>query len=133
MAGSSPAMRESIGRTGFGRLYLFCPGVQPDSPPVNRRIPVGGAFPVNVCRVIRRGLEEGQGRLAKRPDHLADFEADDAGGVLSNLLADEDELDRRALWRIGSWGAGATAAVILAVMANQSSLGLKQEQVAAAD
>jgi hypothetical protein len=71
--------------------------------------------------------------LAKKPDHLADFEADDTGGVLSNLLADEDEFDRRALWRLGSWGAGATAAVILAVMANQSSLGLKREQVAAAD
>jgi hypothetical protein len=83
--------------------------------------------------VIRQGLEEGQGRLAKKPDHLADFEADDTGGVLSNLLADEDELDRRALWRIGSWGVGATAAVILAVMANQSSFGLKREQVAAAD
>jgi hypothetical protein len=71
--------------------------------------------------------------LAKKPDHLADFEADDTGGVLSNLLAEEDELDRRALWRIGSWGVGATAAVILAVMANQSSLGLKRDQVAAAD
>jgi hypothetical protein len=94
---------------------------------------VGGAFPVNVYPVIRQGLEEGQGRLAKKPDHLADFEADDTGGVLSNLLAEEDELDRRALWRIGSWGVGATAAVILAVMANQSSLGLKREQVAAAD
>ena len=71
--------------------------------------------------------------MAKKPDHLADFEADDTGGVLSNLLAEEDEFDRRALWRIGSWGVGATAAVILAVMANQSFLGLKREQVAAAD
>ena len=71
--------------------------------------------------------------MAKKSDHLADFEADDSGGVLSNLLADEDELDRRALWRLGSWGVGATAAVILAVMANQSSLGVKREQVAAAD
>ena len=53
--------------------------------------------------------------------------------MLSSLLAEEDELDRRALWRIGSWGVGATGAVILAVMANQSSLGLKREQVAAAD
>jgi len=55
--------------------------------------------------------------LAKKPNHLADFEADDTGGVLSKLLAEEDEFDRRALWRIGSWGVGATAAVILAVMA----------------
>jgi hypothetical protein len=71
--------------------------------------------------------------LARKPDHLADFEADDAGGVLSGLLAEENELDRRTLWRIGSWGAGATGAVILAVMANQSSLGVKREQLAAVD
>ena len=71
--------------------------------------------------------------MARKPDHLPNFEADDTGGVLSNLLADEDELDRRALWRLGSWGVGATAAVILAVMASQSSFGLKREQVAAAD
>ena len=48
---------------------------------------------------------------------------DDAGGVLSGLLAEEDDLDGRALWRIGSWGVGAVAAVIVAVMANQTSLG----------
>lgn len=71
--------------------------------------------------------------MAKKPDHLADFEADDTAGVLGKLLADEDSLDRRTLWRIGSWGAGATAAVVVAVMANQSSLGFKREQVAAAD
>jgi len=71
--------------------------------------------------------------LARKPDHLADFEADDTGGVLSNLLADEDELDRRALWRLGSWGVAATVAVVLAVMASQSSFDLKREQVAAAD
>jgi hypothetical protein len=111
----------------------FPPEIKPIRRPEKVRIQVGGAFPVNVCRVIRQGLEEGQGRLAKKPDHLADFEADDTGGVLSNLLADEDEFDRRALWRLGSWGVGATAAVILAVMANQSFLGSKREQVAAAD
>lgn len=71
--------------------------------------------------------------MAKKPDHLADFEADDNAGVLGKLLAEEDEFDRRTLWRIGSWGAGATAAVVVAVMANQSSLGLKRDQVAAAD
>ena len=72
--------------------------------------------------------------MAKNSDHRADgFDADDSGGVLGGLLAEEDEFDRRALWRIGSWGVGATGAVILAVMANQSSLGLKRDQVAAAD
>jgi hypothetical protein len=71
--------------------------------------------------------------LARKPDHRAGFEADDTGGVLSNLLADEDPFDRRALWRLGSWGVGATGAVILAVLASQSSLEWKREQVAASD
>jgi hypothetical protein len=71
--------------------------------------------------------------LARKPDHRAGFEADDTGGGLSNLLADEDAFDRRALWRLGSWGVGATGAVVVAVMASQSSLGWKREQVAAAD
>jgi hypothetical protein len=71
--------------------------------------------------------------LAKKKDHLADLEADDAGGVLSGLLAEENELDRRTLWRIASWGLGATCAVVLAIMANQSSSGVRRDQVAAAD
>ncbi|WFU13534.1 hypothetical protein [Bradyrhizobium sp. CB3481] len=71
--------------------------------------------------------------MAKKSDHLGDLGADDAGGVLGGLLAEENELDRRTLWRVASWGVGATAAVILAVMANQSSLGIRREQVAAAD
>ena len=80
------------------------------------------------------GLREGQGRLAKNSDHLGDsFDTDNTGGLLSGLLAEEDDLDRRALWRIGSWGVGAVAAVVVAVMANQSSLGLKREQMAAAE
>jgi hypothetical protein len=72
--------------------------------------------------------------LAKNTDHLAGgLETDNTGGALSRLLAEEDDLDRRALWRIGSWGVGAVAAVILAVMANQTQLGWKRDQVAAAD
>ena len=72
--------------------------------------------------------------MARDSDHrAADFETDNTGGLLSGLLAEEDDLDRRALWRIGSWGVGAVAAVVVAVMANQSSLGLKREQMAAAE
>ena len=72
--------------------------------------------------------------MAKNTDHLAGgLETDNTGGVLSGLLAEEDDLDRRALWRIGSWGVGAVAAVILAVMANQTQLGWKRDQVAAID
>jgi type II secretory pathway pseudopilin PulG len=72
--------------------------------------------------------------LAKKSDHLADgLETDNTGGVLSGLLAEEDELDRRALWRLGSWGVGAVAAVVVAVMANQTQSGWKRDQMAAAD
>lgn len=72
--------------------------------------------------------------MARDSDHrAADFETDNTGGLLSGLLAEEDDLDRRALWRIGSWGVGAVAAVVVAVMANQSWLGLKREQMAAAE
>jgi chemotaxis protein histidine kinase CheA len=70
--------------------------------------------------------------LAKNTDHLG-LETDNTGGVLSGLLAEEDDLDRRALWRLGSWGVGAVAAVVVAVLANQSSLGWQRDQLAAAD
>ena len=72
--------------------------------------------------------------MAKDSDHLAGgFEPDDTGGPLSGFLAEEDDFDRRALWRIGSWGVGAVAAVIIAVMANQTSLGWRHDQIAASD
>jgi hypothetical protein len=80
------------------------------------------------------GLKEGQRRLAKHPDHPAGgFEAEDTGGLLSGLLAEEEDLDHHALWRIASWGVGATGAVVLAVMANQSSFGIKRDQGVTAD
>jgi len=72
--------------------------------------------------------------LAKKTDHLAGgLETDNTGGVLSGLLAEEEDLDRYALWRLGSWGVGAVAAVIVAVMANQTQLGWKRDQMASAD
>jgi hypothetical protein len=72
--------------------------------------------------------------LAKDDDNLAGaFETENSAGLLSGFLAEEDEFDRRALWRLGSWGVGAVAAVVVAVMANQSQLSLRREQIAAAD
>src|SRR6266852_4766477 len=72
--------------------------------------------------------------MAKNSDHLAGgFETENTGGLLSGFLAEEDEFDRRALWRLGSWGAASVGAVIVAVLANQSSIGWRREQVAAAD
>jgi len=69
--------------------------------------------------------------MAKNPDRLAArFEAENTGGLLSGFLAEEDVFDRRALWRLGSWGAASVGAVVLAVYANQSSIALHHERVA---
>jgi hypothetical protein len=72
--------------------------------------------------------------LAKDSDNLAgSFATENDGGALSGLLAEEDALDRRMLWRLGSWGVGAVGAVTLAVFANQSQISWRHDQVAAAD
>jgi hypothetical protein len=49
------------------------------------------------------------------------------------LLAEEDELDRRSLWRLGTWAAVSVGAVVVALIANQSSIGMRHEQTASAD
>ncbi len=72
--------------------------------------------------------------MAKNPDHLAgSFETENTGGLLTGFLAEEDVFDRRSLWRLGSWGAGSVGAVVVAVLANQSAIGWRHDQVAAAD
>ena len=72
--------------------------------------------------------------MAKNTHHLGGgFETENTGGVLSGFLAEEEEFDRRALWRLGSWGVASVGAVVLAVLANQSSIGWRRDQVAAAD
>ena len=72
--------------------------------------------------------------MARQRDPLADgFETENTGGMLTGFLADEDDFDRRSLWRLGSWGAAAVGAVVVAVLANQSSIGSRRDQFAAAD
>jgi hypothetical protein len=61
------------------------------------------------------------------------FETENTGGLLSGFLAEEDQFDRRALWRLGSWGAASVGAVIVALLASQSSIGMRREHLAAAD
>jgi hypothetical protein len=97
------------------------------------RIQGNRAFPV-IFASDSAGLEEGQRRLAKNSDHLGGFEAEDTGGLFSSLLADEDGFDgRRTLWRVASWAAASVAAIVIAVMANQASLGWRREQAMTAD
>jgi hypothetical protein len=72
--------------------------------------------------------------VAKDSDRLrGGFDIGETGGALSGLLAEEDEFDRRALWRLGTWAAVAVGAVIVALITNQSSIGMRREQTASAD
>jgi hypothetical protein len=71
--------------------------------------------------------------MAKGSGRLSDFDYDETGGALSGLLAEEDDLDRRGLWRLGTWAAVSVGAVIVALITNQSSIGMRREQTAAAD
>lgn len=80
--------------------------------------------------MIRRALRRAKRALAKDRDNLAaDFDTESTTG----FLAEEEAFDRRMLWRLGSWGVAAVGAVVVAVMANQSALTLKRDQVAASD
>jgi hypothetical protein len=72
--------------------------------------------------------------MAKDSDKLRrSVEVEETGGVLSGLLAEEDEFDRRTLWRLGTWAAVSVGAVVVALVTNQSSIGLRREQTASAD
>jgi hypothetical protein len=72
--------------------------------------------------------------MGKNPVHMAgSFGAENTGGLLSGFLAEEEVFDRRLLWRLGSWGAVSVGAVMIALYANQSSIGLRRDQIAAAD
>jgi len=72
--------------------------------------------------------------MAKDSDHLAgSFDTENTGGFLTGLLAEEDNFDRRTLWRLGSWGAAAVGAVVVALMTSQSPIGLHRDQVAGTD
>ena len=64
--------------------------------------------------------------MARDTDQLSGFEDENTGGLLSGLLADEDVFDRRSLLRLGSWGAASVGAVIIALYANQSSIGQRR-------
>src|SRR5438046_6955409 len=72
--------------------------------------------------------------MARDTDHLAGgLDTENTGGLLTGFLAEEEEFDPRSLWRLGSWGAASFGAVIVALYASQSSIGLRREQIAAAD
>jgi hypothetical protein len=72
--------------------------------------------------------------MAKKSEQAAaSRETANTVGAPPGLLAEEEHLDRAALLRLGTWGVASVAAVIVAVLASQSSMKLRREQVAAAD
>jgi hypothetical protein len=72
--------------------------------------------------------------MARDRNHLAgNLDTENTGGLLTGFLAEEEEFDRRAMWRLGSWGVVSVGAVIIALYASQSAMGVRREQVAAAD
>jgi len=54
----------------------------------------------------------------------------DSGGWTSRLFAEEEEFDRRALWRLGSWGAASICAIAAAMMVVHYSSGREHEHMA---
>jgi hypothetical protein len=71
--------------------------------------------------------------MARNSAQVPDFESENTGGLLSGLLAEEEDFDRRSLWRLGSWGVGTVAAVVVAVLASQSAFRSRLDQVASDD
>ncbi|MGZ5870485.1 MAG: hypothetical protein ACXWKP_00040 [Bradyrhizobium sp.] len=72
--------------------------------------------------------------MVRDSDNLAGgFGTENTGGALSGFLAEEDDFDRRTLLRLGSWAAASIGAVIVAILANQSSIGMRREQIESAD
>jgi hypothetical protein len=107
--------------------------MQPDKSPASRAR--HDSVPVNIWGLIRLGRWEGHRIAMSRTredlhDSLAD---DDTSGWMSNLLAEEDEFDRRTLWRLGSWAAGSVGALVVAILATHSSINLRHDQTAVAD
>jgi hypothetical protein len=72
--------------------------------------------------------------MPKKSDQLAGgFDTENTGGVLTGLLAEEENFDRRAMLRLGTWGVASVGAVIIAVLANQSAIKIRRDEVAALD
>ena len=71
--------------------------------------------------------------MSKDSDQPAGGFDDGAEAWLGSFLAGEDGFDRNTLWRLGSWGVGAVAALTLGVMAGQYPADAQGSRMAAID
>lgn len=70
--------------------------------------------------------------MGKKQDDMVDgIIADDREGWLANLLADEEQYDRRKLWQLGSWAAATLGALTFAFLAAQSSNAMRSDLASA--
>ncbi len=71
--------------------------------------------------------------MSRTRDDQGSLADDDSSGWMGRLVAEEDEFDRRTLWRLGSWAAGSVGAVALAFLTNHWSADLQRDQTAYAN
>lgn len=71
--------------------------------------------------------------MADKHDKWADTLSAEHGGWLTGFLAEEDKIDRRMMWRLGSWGVAAVGAIVVATLAGQSQVHLRRDQVATSE
>jgi hypothetical protein len=72
--------------------------------------------------------------MARKSDPLSDnFGTDDSEGWLGGLVADEDDLDRHTMWRLGLWGVAAVGALTLGILSGQLPVNAQRTQHAAND
>jgi hypothetical protein len=72
--------------------------------------------------------------MTKDRNQLRDDLTDDNGaGWINRFLADEDEFDRRAMWRLASWGVGSVAVLVVAILTTRSPAAINRDQTAAAE
>jgi hypothetical protein len=70
--------------------------------------------------------------MARKSDPLSDsFGTDDAEGWLGGIVADEDDLDRHAVWRLGLWGIAAVGALTLGILSGQLPINAQNTRLAA--
>jgi hypothetical protein len=72
--------------------------------------------------------------MSRKSDPLSDsFGTDDAEGWLGGIVADEDDFDRHALWRLGLWGFAAVGALTLGILSGQLPINAQNTQLAASE
>lgn len=62
-----------------------------------------------------------------------DLTDDDGTGWINRFLAEEDEFDGRAMWRLASWGVGSVGVLIIAILATRSPAAINRDQLASAE